>query len=244
MKCKTCNKEIEIKEQKFKFKHFCNHSCKAKHEWRYGKDISKKISNWNKKRYIDDPELKNRITKKANKKVRELYDTDKANCGFKVGHSTWNKGLNKNNSPIVAELSNNRFGIGNPMHKSKHNNEFWKKISVAKQKYYTDNPEKHPNVIMARKGFVSKPQMEMYLTIKEYFPSAVLEHPVKTREGVKLIDVAVVNKKLAFEFDGSYWHQDKQADTTREEAIVNEGWVVIRFNEDNFNKIEEVIKEI
>jgi len=73
---------------------------------------------------------------------------------------------------------------------------------------------------------ISKPQLELFAKIKDRYPTAVLEFPVLDY----CIDIAVPNLKLAFEYDGAYWHQDPEKDRQRDLVLEQLGWKVERFN--------------
>ena len=78
----------------------------------------------------------------------------------------------------------------------------------------------------------SKPQVEMFEAIKRFFPTAVLNYPVKVREGKHYcLDTAVPELKWDFEWDEPYWH-DKEKDRGRDELLKNKGWEVFRFSGD------------
>lgn len=119
------------------------------------------------------------------------------------------------------------------------------RVSLSLKKFYTLHPEKHPNYIMIKKGFISKPQKSMYVLIKEKFPTAIMNYPLITKEGVLFPDVAIPELHICFEFDGKYWHKHRiSEDLVRKERIVLEGWEVFSFNEDTFDKISKVISQI
>lgn len=71
---------------------------------------------------------------------------------------------------------------------------------------------------------ISKPQLELYAKIKDRYPSAVLEFPVLDY----CIDIAVPELKLAFEYDGAYWHPDPEKDRQRDLVLEQLGWRVER----------------
>jgi hypothetical protein len=71
---------------------------------------------------------------------------------------------------------------------------------------------------------ISAPQLQLYKMVKEKYPSAILEYPL----GDFCIDVAVPEEKLAFEYDGSYWH-DPEKDSIRDSILERLGWKVFRF---------------
>ena len=117
-----------------------------------------------------------------------------------------------------------------------------KLLSEKKIKFYEENPEKHPNRIMAKKGFISKPQQKMYKLIKNVYSTAEIEYPVKTKIGTKYIDVAIPELKIAIEYDGEYWHKgNEKQDKIRQKAIEQQGWEVLRFDKNNYKNCLEKI---
>ena len=72
---------------------------------------------------------------------------------------------------------------------------------------------------------ISKPQMELFILIKQIFSSAILEYQSLNR----LIDIAIPEKMIAIEYDGSYWHQDKEADDKRQRELEGIGWKFLRY---------------
>jgi hypothetical protein len=78
----------------------------------------------------------------------------------------------------------------------------------------------------------SKPQLALFEKVLKEYPGAVLEYPLRI-SGNKTIwlDVAVVDLKIDYEYDGAYWHQDKNKDILRDAALKELGWTVIRFTE-------------
>jgi len=181
-----------------------------------------------------------KLTINAHKKTKEMWSAGTHPLvSYYKNHDVWNKGLTKDTHLSIKKISEQRKGKNNPIHKMTLET---KRIRREKyMKWLIENPDKHPNRIMAQKGFISKPQKEMYYTILEHYDDAELEYPIRTKSGLKFIDVAIPSKKIAFEFNGKYWHKDYNKDLIRQQAIVNEGWVVLSFNEDS---IKDVGKEL
>ena len=189
---------------------------------------------WNKGLTIKTDKRVAKYSKKL--KNRKIIWGDKISKSLKNNNIIpWNKGMEGQYHIWSEERPNPRKGIHC---KGKHISEEAKKRMSLRMK--------NGGAIKALLGnhTVSKPQKEMYCTILLYYPEAVLEHPVITEQGVKLIDVAVPSKKLAFEFDGKYWHQDKEADERRAKAITDKGWIVISFNEDSIHKLNSILNEM
>ena len=90
---------------------------------------------------------------------------------------------------------------------------------------------------------VTKPQLTLYKKILNVCPNAILEFPV----GKKIVDIAIPLRKIAFEYDGAYWHQDKEADRKRDEYLSSLGWKVCHITKDelqkfNINKVIQILK--
>jgi len=86
---------------------------------------------------------------------------------------------------------------------------------------------------------ISKPQRELYYLLKQTFHDAKMEYLVRTKNGVRFADIAVPSLKLDFEFDGDYWHQDKESDHQRDLEMAEIGWITFRVN---YNLLERLSK--
>jgi|688.fasta_scaffold583222_1 very-short-patch-repair endonuclease len=65
--------------------------------------------------------------------------------------------------------------------------------------------------------------------ILQYFPTAKGNHPVMGSHGFSwLIDVALPEQQIAFEYDGICWHNEER-DRKRDLDLVKQGWRVVRF---------------
>ena len=222
-----------------------------------------------KKEYKNGTRDRFEITKKANEKARdlikegifvsqkrigisniELYGKGKAeeiskNISEKVKQSkyhkngTWSKGLTKETNNMLkrkAEKEKQRY-IDNP--------ELRMENSERNKKYFREHPEKHPNFIMAQKGFISKPQKEMFEIIKKEYKNAKLEYPIKTKYSVKFADVAIIDKKIVCEYDGKRWHEgNEEKDLQRDNDLREVGWNTLRFNKENYKNCIKEIKAV
>lgn len=72
----------------------------------------------------------------------------------------------------------------------------------------------------------SKPQIQLYNMIQEKYPNAELNYPFSSCS----LDVflCIDNIKIDIEYDGWYWHQDKQADIRRDNFLKSHGFKVLR----------------
>jgi len=85
----------------------------------------------------------------------------------------------------------------------------------------------------------SKPQIELYNLTKELYPNAILNYPIIGF----CIDIALLEDKIAIEYDGSYWHQNKEKDLKRQEKLEKLGWKFIRYM-DYVPSEDELIQDI
>jgi len=93
----------------------------------------------------------------------------------------------------------------------------------------------------------SKPQKQFYELVTEIYPQAILNKALRLkRHKVCFIDIAIPDKKIAIEYDGSYWH-DEEKDNERDLLIVHKDWKILRYidwiptKEILVNHIEEII---
>ena len=86
---------------------------------------------------------------------------------------------------------------------------------------------------------LSKPQVKIFSLVKEVYPDAVINHPCLNY----CIDVVVPSLKIAIEYDCSYWHQDKEKDKERQQALEQQGWKFIRYRDCVPSK-EELLEKI
>ena len=75
----------------------------------------------------------------------------------------------------------------------------------------------------------SKPQVELFNLVKQIDICPILNFAVK--EVNKCIDIALPHRKIAIEYDGSYWHQDEEKDKQRQKEIESLGWKFIRYRD-------------
>ena len=82
---------------------------------------------------------------------------------------------------------------------------------------------------------VSKNQLKLYNFLRDIFPTVVLEYPINKKiRGHYILDIALVEDKINFEYDSIRWHtEDKyvESNKTRDNYLRELGWVVIRVGE-------------
>lgn len=115
-----------------------------------------------------------------------------------------------------------------------------KKSSVSMKKYYL-TPEGIKNKEKQRQRMLnggvmktfknnknpSKPQLKLYNIVKEIYPSAELDFWEDRAR--RRIDIVIESLMIAIEYDGSYWHKDKEADDKRQKSLEDLGWKFIRY---------------
>lgn len=80
----------------------------------------------------------------------------------------------------------------------------------------------------------SKPQIELYNMVKEIYPDAKSNYTCLSYS----IDIVIPSLRIAIEYDGSYWHKDKEKDLKRQLKIEQEGWKFFRFEDYIPTKVE------
>jgi very-short-patch-repair endonuclease len=72
----------------------------------------------------------------------------------------------------------------------------------------------------------SSQQYEIYNLLLNLYRNIYLNYPVSRCN----LDVAlfIYDTKIDIEYDGSYWHQDKQKDRKRDEFLKTQGWKILR----------------
>lgn len=85
----------------------------------------------------------------------------------------------------------------------------------------------------------SKPQVKLFELCQETLPYPILNYP----SGRYSIDIAIPQLSLAIEYDGSYWHPDKEYDKYRQEILEKEGWCFLRYIDEVPNK-EQLINDV
>lgn len=135
---------------------------------------------------------------------------------------------------------------GQPSHlKGKTYEEIFKSKKLAnKRRKITSDWMKTDRNIRKYMSKVSKGQKLLYEQVLKKHPAVVMEFPIKNKLNNKIyyLDIADVQNKLDFEFDGGYWHNTPEAidrDRERDAFLYSIGWKVFRFTFD-IRKIEDV----
>ncbi len=144
-----------------------------------------------------------------------------------IGHPAWNKDLTKEIDPRLAKLAfrlQEFYKTATTEYKLRY-----KEISISLKRYYKIHPEKLP--IYKHGTRISRGQCALYEYIRKLFPDTKLEFQVITKDAVRFIDIAIPSLYIGFEYDGSYWHQDKNKETKRDNELEEVGWEIIHVPE-------------
>lgn len=117
------------------------------------------------------------------------------------------------------------------------------KFGIKIKQFFKDNPHKHPNFIMARRGFMSSIERK----VKEILDELNIKHENNYPLFGFFPDFAIIDKKIIIECDGDYWHSlpgVPEADIVRQEILESFGWRFIRFTEKQINNNIEFVKSI
>jgi len=85
----------------------------------------------------------------------------------------------------------------------------------------------------------SGPELETRKIVKELYPESEHTYPILSYA----VDNAILELKIVIEYDGSYWHQDKEKDLKRQKEIEKEGWRFLRYI-DHIPTLEQVKEDI
>jgi len=146
----------------------------------------------------------------------------------------------------------NRYGVSNVFElediKSKSKNTFLEKYGVDHYSKSTDFKNVVPNKIrktLYRNGTVpiSSQQLNIYDLLKTKYKECFINYPC----GSCSLDCLVKEKGVSIdiEYDGNYWHQDKQKDRKRDEFIKSQGYKILRIKSDrNIPTLKQLVKAI
>lgn len=96
--------------------------------------------------------------------------------------------------------------------------------------YTTQSPEVREKMASAyyKNGTIktSSQQLKIYEILKDNGYDVELNYPVSSMN----LDIAIFIKdmRIDLEYDGTYWHKDKQKDRKRDEFLKKEGWKILR----------------
>lgn len=157
------------------------------------------------------------ISRKVSETQKGRHCTDVQRAALSMGWA-WGRGRTKETCPIVAKrgqhLSKLYKGRTNPEH------------SERMKAYYAENPEKHPNAIVARKT-----KGHGYTHIEKIVADLLSEMGVQfdynKRIGHKWPDFSISSRMLIVEADGERWHTDAAKEAERDAYLKSFGWRVL-----------------
>lgn len=138
-------------------------------------------------------------------------------------------------TPEIDKKHSERMKTKNPMWM-----EGVKEKSIeTRNKFFLEHPERHPNRIMAEKGFISSLERKMMEILDELQIDYKHQFPIDRF----FADFAIEDLKIVIECDGEHWHKDTEKDNERQRLIESLGWTVLRFSEKRIKKDSLGIKE-
>jgi very-short-patch-repair endonuclease len=132
------------------------------------------------------------------------------------------------------------------------------RLSISVKKSFEKNPLLRENLSKRMKDWqckymlkkvktISKEEIKLQNIVKEIFPSAIFHYKVLDHRNFE-VDIAILEHKIAVEFDGYYHFNSKESikyHSERQKEIENEGWKFIRYNVfHKFPDKEQVQKDI
>lgn len=186
------------------------------------------------------------------KQLRELYSINMT-INNPMKNPDVAKKLSGDNNNAKKPESREKIRIsklGNKANLGKHYTrtvKFCQEMSILKKEFCRLHPEKHPNLIMAKNGHISRPQKYLYSRICNSFPEYLveMEHPIFANGHRFFIDVAIPCIDLGIEYNGNYWHSDVVHDNWRKKLIESIGWklIIVEENFSDYEGFEEFIEQ-
>jgi len=224
--CAGCGKPLPLMIEKGT-KRYCSPQCQWKDpECREStiRGIRKSLH----QQYKDGVRVGSEITKAAHRKMHELALEGKH--PFQLQDLTGER--NPAKRPEVRKvISEGKRGARNPMHRSKHDDAYWKAVSERWQKHFAQHPEKHINSILAKRrwdGGMTWIETLMGRALEAAGISAEFSY----RVGSRWLDWAIPEAQIDIECDGERWHSTKEQlakDAARDLELQVQGWTVLRF---------------
>lgn len=131
----------------------------------------------------------------------------------------------------ISQTNIEKYGAENPF-ASEEVKQKIKETNLLKYgcEYPSQSPEIRAKVMqtMYSNGLVpaSSQQLQLYEIIKRKYPNAELNYPFSSYS--LDIFICVNNIKIDVEYDGRYWHQDKQKDIKRDKFLQSRGFKTLR----------------
>lgn len=197
-------------------------------------DIAKGRTAWNKGLTKETHPSIKIIGEKISETQKGRAINDAQRAALLLGR-TWCKGLTKDDDERIAiravGTSKALTGRKNPDH------------SKRMKKYFKENPDKHINAKLAKK---SKGNGYTYIEklLCEYLAEINVCAKFNHRVGSKWVDFAVVDKMIAIEADGEFWHSDIEKEKKRDSYLKERGWEVLHITGSDIVKNPPKCKEM
>jgi hypothetical protein len=231
-KCKTCDSVNKFISMGRGYSEHCSRKCANLDE-----NIQTKIKNtWMKNYGVNHPCKSDTI--KTKKKItcldrygvenpmqfKEIKEKAKSTCLTKYGVTVPAKSKKIKEKTKQTNLA--KYGVANT----------WQLEKVLA--YIRNGGAAYANSFVKNP---SRPQIKLFNLVRSIYSDAVLNYPCMNYS----IDVAIPSRKIAIEYDGSYWHKNKEKDKDRQRKIEAEGWKVIRYqdfipNKDQLIEMEKI----
>ena len=113
------------------------------------------------------------------------------------------------------------------------------KHSISSKKAWKKADEEKRLRMLHHPTRVSKAQNELYIFIKQLFPEAILEYPIKTERSYRFADIAIPSLKIDIEYDGYYGIHGHSIENNkkRDTELVNLGWITFRVDPQILKKL-------
>lgn len=217
---------------------YCSHTCLSlditDKQWANPKHrvlVARKNSISMNRQYRSGKRDRFEITKGMNNAVRKLSAQGKWNHMNPVGLNRWAK------SAEGRAYSHKHMTENNPVTIP----EVHARMIASCKETMRLHPERHPNVVMAQRGFISSIEKKVKELLDAIGIAYTQQHPVDRF----FVDFAIPSLMVAIEVDGNYWHKDNQRDLDRQRIIEDKGWHVVRFREDQINEdLQSVSQEL
>lgn len=224
------------------YRAYCNESCRSKHitqkQWadhKHRENISKKTSAQLKREYEDGTRDPIAVVQRAHAVTRAMCAAGKCPLSRPDVREIIRT---VTNTPEQRKASSARMKAGNPSCIQ----EVRERMTQSYKKTLLENPDKHPNRIMARNGFISSLEKRVMCSLDRLGIAYEHQHPI----GRFFADFALPKYGLVIEVDGEYWHsKNPEKDLARQKEIESLGWKVVRFPEKMIkSKLDKVSVEL
>lgn len=260
--CKTCGKPTKFSNFIKGYRNYCNNSCshktehfitsfresikvKSKEELKNWRELSKKSIRAKSSTglCITDEELEKR-KQKSIKHITEILE--KSDCTF-----------------IDYIMHKKQYKIYKIKYKCNKCNREHIKLRCWLDRKFREQDYNICPICNYSNTMVSKPEKEFSKYICECYKGNILRNDRSLLEGYEL-DIVIPEKKLAFEFDGSFWHMDSRIykstdvhvrlnktaqeiwdfDNNKIDLCKEKGYKLLRIKELDWNNNKEQIKQL